>query len=225
MDRNDFSLDYNQNNNVGDIVSILKEYGVCVIDNYPLPDNLNNEIEEAFNEIGSPYPFGDNLRMEKNTYSKYKSIDRYFNNNFFKSILDGYTKNYRMFNESIFATKDYKFDGELGRNGWLHFDRLRCFKFFVYISDVTIKDGPFSVVPKTHIKGGELRQKSWGEKSNYDVVKNRIELDYADIFNENEIIPIVGKRGTLSIFDTDIFHKGGQTNGGKRTIIRSHTYI
>lgn len=215
----------NYETDIYNIVTTLKEFGICVIPNYGDISELKKDVMLALEKSVDNYEFGEYVRFEgHNSYKSYKQIDNYFNNNFFKSILDKYSTNYKIFNESIFITKDYKSENK-GRNGYLHFDRLRCFKFFVYLTDVTQNDGPFCIVPKSHILGNNLRKKSWNEESKYNKVKNRIRLDYPEIYNDKNITPIIGKAGTLIIFDTDLFHKGGETKGGERIVIRSHTYL
>jgi len=218
----------NTKEDIKNIVDTINEYGICVINNYQDVSGLKEDTLKSLIDVGGDYEFGYNVRLgSPGAYSKYPSMNSYFNNNFFKEILDSYCKEdkYDIFNKCIFATKDFKFDGELGRNGFLHFDRLRCFKFFVYLTDVDKNCGPFSIVPKSHIKGKELRTSSWNENSDYGGVKNRIKLDFPDIYNEEDIVQILGDEGTLIMFDTDLFHKGGKTNGKERLIVRSHTYL
>lgn len=120
----------------------------------------------------------------------------------------------------IFITHEYKAN-EMERNLWLHFDRLRSLKAMVYLVDVGEHDGPFSVVPGSHKKGRELRNKF--KNIGYERLPNRIELDYPNLYEKPT--KICGKAGTLILFDTDIFHKGGDIKEGcERLLIRSHWY-
>ena len=108
------------------------------------------------------------------------------------------------------------------RNNYLHFDRARSFKVFVYLSDVDEGCGPFSIVEGSHNKGAELRRAFASEK-HYEEKRNRIDIDYPEI--EYNITPILGPAGTTILFDSDIFHKGGNvTENGFRCIIRSHWF-
>ena len=62
-------------------------------------------------------------------------------------------------------------------------------------------------MPKSHIKGKELRLQTRGE---YEELKNRILLDYPDLgYTSDEVVPVLGNAGDLIIFDTDLFHLGG----------------
>ena len=113
-------------------------------------------------------------------------------------------------------SKNLKF---LDRNGWLHFDRSQSLKPLVYLKDVGEHDGPFTLVEKSHILGRELREKS--SLLPYAQIKNRIDIDYPEIKYTKK--PILGKAGTTIIFDTDIFHEGGNISNsdGERLVIRS----
>ena len=125
-------------------------------------------------------------------------------------------------NREVFITHDYKHDNGLARNGFLHFDRIHTFKYFIYLSDVNENCGPFSIVPKSHTKGKQLRGKTSGQ---YQEQKNRILLDYPELgYTNNDVVQILGNAGDLMIFDTDTFHMGGAVKkGNERLIIRGHT--
>ena len=58
-------------------------------------------------------------------------------------------------------------------------------------------------------------------------VKNLIELDYPELYDESKLIPVEGKAGTLIVFDSDLFHQGGKINkkGAERIVIRMHNYL
>jgi len=123
--------------------------------------------------------------------------------------------------QDIFITHEYKND-LIERNNWLHFDRLRSLKAMVYLTDVKEDCGPLSLVPGSHKQGKELRH-NFKEIESYEEKPNRIEIDYPELMTAP--IPIYAGAGTLILFDTDIFHKGGDVADNKeRKIIRSHWY-
>ena len=120
----------------------------------------------------------------------------------------------------IMVTNEFYHD-KMERNKWLHFDRWKSLKAMVYLSDVCPDSGPFSVVPGTHKIGANLRRAFKGMP--YEHRPNRIEIDYPSLYKEST--PICEKKGTLILFDSDIFHQGGSIKEGKtRTLIRSHWY-
>ena len=120
----------------------------------------------------------------------------------------------------VMLTHEFKHD-IMERNKWLHFDRWRSYKAMVYLTDVDYKDGPFSVVPRTHSKGKKLRREFANLR--YENRPNRIKLDYPDLFEDP--VALTGGAGTLILFDSDIFHLGGDVKEGhNRKLIRSHWY-
>ena len=106
----------------------------------------------------------------------------------------------------------------MAKNGHLHYDKKHSLKFFIYLQDTTIKDGPFSVIPRTHIIGKQLRENNPDSTSN-------IFFDYPELgYKNDDILPIIGKAGDIIIFDTDIFHLGGILDGGERLTLKGHAY-
>ena len=218
-----------------DIVNTVKEYGICRVPNY-LNDGtvskLKNEaLELVTNEPNDDYEFGKATRLQRLFHDQNGSlipnpnlkptISEVFSNIEMSKISELYMGNHAL-NSDIFITHDYKHDNGLARNGFLHFDRIYTFKFFIYLTDVNENCGPFSVVPKSHIKGKELRLQTRGE---YEELKNRILLDYPDLgYTSDEVVPVLGNAGDLIIFDTDLFHLGGVVKeNNERLIIRGHT--
>jgi len=123
--------------------------------------------------------------------------------------------------QDIFITHEYN-SSTKERNNYLHFDRSRCLKVMVYLEEVTARSGPLTVAPGSHRIGRYLRVRE-NQKTNYADKLNRIDIDYPGILYEEW--PILGPAGTTILFDTDIFHKGGNVvEGETRTVIRSHYY-
>jgi len=134
-----------------------------------------------------------------------------------------YTNGSQQYGMNVFATHDYKYEGELARNGWLHFDRHWRLKFFIYLTDIDKSSGAFSCCVGSKQKGMELRTSAWNSPSHYEDVKNRIELDYPELLDQYPCEPVEAAAGTLIVFDTDTFHMGGKCDEGKeRLIVRLH---
>ena len=122
----------------------------------------------------------------------------------------------------VCITNEIKSD-KITRNNYLHFDRLRSLKMLVYLSNVCENSGPFVVCPDSHKKGSSLRRR-FNSLSEYKDKKNRIKIDYPEL-KYNPEIPIIGPAGTTILFDSDVFHMGGNIKKGfSRTVIRSHWY-
>ena len=124
----------------------------------------------------------------------------------------------------IHITHDYRSDQGLARNGYLHFDRLGTFKFFMYLTDCDKDSGAFSYVPNSYQKGKELRQAEWRRTGDFGQIANRLEVDYPSLgFTSDDAVPIEGPAGTMFAFHSDVFHMGGSVKeGNERRVIRYH---
>jgi len=100
-----------------------------------------------------------------------------------------------------------------------HTDETYFLKFFIYLTDVDITHGPLNVVPKSHSIFKKKRH-DWILKN-----KNYLKRNKVDYSLENKMIPLVGKKGTMIIFDTDMLHKAGIIEKNKlRKVIRFDFY-
>lgn len=210
--------------NVQDTLKELDKNGYLVIENFLTTDELNNlkrvcEARLLTQPEKDGYTFGKALRLNPPT----QDVLPYFYNENFSEIAVKFGAQSRP--EAVFVTHDYKNDvEELSRNGWAHFDRFHFFKLMYLLTDVkSSDDGAFTVYPGSHIISKDLHKQSWNETSEYGGVKNRIALDFPHLIGKYKPKPIIGKAGTLIIFDTMTWHLGGITkNGGSRLIARGH---
>jgi len=213
--------------NIKKMSEIIKEEGVFIVENFIMGDdlkNLHDEVLELCKKEGGNYEFGRNYRGPSIDEFKNDSyIKKTFNQKWLKSLDKEYRNTNKGFSSAIYATWDYKNDNGLARNGWLHFDRQNCLKYFIYLTDIDKTNGALNLSPKSRKKGEELRKTAWNESKDYNSVLNRIELNYPDLLEEYPFFPIEYPAGTLIVFDTDTFHKGGLCETDKsRLIVRSH---
>ena len=219
--------DIKEENSVFNMLNLLKSDGVFIVENYIEGDELNdlyNQTLKLCKEDGGHYQFGRNYRGPSlSSFNGESSIGKVFNQEWMRNLDRLYRKKNNGYGKSVYATYDYKNDEGLARNGWLHFDRNHCLKFFIYLTDIDKTNGAFSCSVGSRSKGEELRLKAWKKTNNYNNVLNRIELNYADILEQYPPTPVESKAGTLIVFDTDTFHKGGECQEGKnRLVIRLH---
>jgi|TARA_R110000824_G_scaffold205906_1_gene390844 hypothetical protein len=198
--------------------------GVFKIENYLDGNTLQNLHDEVFdkcqNEAGH-YEFGRNYRGEDiSTFPKDSTIFQVYDAGWMRNLHQLYTGRTDNYGMNVFATHDYKFDGELARNGWLHFDKHWRLKFFIYLTDIDKSSGAFNCSVGSRLNGQKLRQQIWGTPERD---QNRIDLDYPELLSEYPCEPVEAPAGTLIVFDTDTFHKGGKCDEGKeRLIVRLH---
>lgn len=223
-------MDFNitRDNGSDDIITALQTYGITVCHDY-LEDvtEIKEECEKIINqEEEASYLFGKVARIGSaiGNQDTNPAIANFFNQQWMFNIYYQYANKIPNFNE-IFVQHDYRNDRGTSRNGVLHFDRLWTLKYMLYLTDVDKSSGPLSVIPGTHLDGSFLRTRATEEASNeYEQIKNWPLVDYPELgYTEEDIVPIEGKAGTLIIFETDLFHRGGLVeDGNERLMIRSH---
>ena len=201
----------------------LKKEGVFVIENFLQGNDVELLLVEMKNYLSNskmPYTFGKLYRgksLEK--YNKESQLRKIFDVDWMKSLSKKYHPN-KPYGQSVVSTHDYIETDNWERQGWLHFDKSNSLKFFLYLTDVDEGCGAFEIVPKSHKMGKKLRTE-WG--SNQYEKKRKLEDTLKDYLLENKILPIMEKRGSLIVFDSDTFHKGGAVKNGKeRIIVRLH---
>tara|TARA_R110001592_G_scaffold188358_4_gene433549 strand:+ start:21053 stop:21691 length:639 start_codon:yes stop_codon:yes gene_type:complete len=192
----------------------LRENGYFVfIQNRHNLKSLSEEAVKICND--NSYERGNSFRTNIQNFSNQELLQLVVNRTFFDIFSE-----HKCLPQDVFLTHEFK-KGK-SRNNYLHFDRLRCLKVLVYLQDVDMSNGPFSLVPKSHKKGIELRR-TFSTLDDYEEKKNRIDIDYPHM--EYNLGEIIGPAGTTIIFDSDIFHCGGNVDEGKeRLVIRSHWY-
>ncbi len=117
---------------------------------------------------------------------------------------------------SSWNTFSFKNDDELKTGLW-HRDRdgIKLLKFFIYLSDVDETTGPHYFISGSH-KKKPLR---FVPQFRYEDIKIR------EYYNENEILKIVGSKGTCFMEDTTGIHRGSRPYFEKYRSILSYSYF
>lgn len=224
-----YAFDLTRTSPVNQIVETIREYGLCRVDAF-LKDTraLEEEALQLSKKDAGNYAFGKTAMMRKKDARNYPALYELFHrNSFMEDCAKAYITHPHTVNEYIFVSHDFTTKNGRARNGYLHFDRTHTFKFYFYLKDVLTTDsGPFSCIPGTRALGKKMREMAWIENNSYANVRNRIFEQYnQESYKECDILPVFGRKGAMIIFDTDLFHLGGITNGGERLVIRGHTTI
>mgnify|MGYP003625231703 CR=1 FL=1 len=216
-----------------DVIKRFKDDGICIFEgNAFTPEQLNyftSAIDVKSNE-SSDYKFGKSYNTGDVHNWIGTPIWEFATSNFMTGFVHHYFN--RPVITDVFLTHEYKNNEGLDRNGFLHFDRLRCVKFFIYLTDCDEESGAFHFVPNSHKHGKQLREQgslSYEEdfdenRQAYETKKNRLVEDFPELgYKNSDAIPIIGKAGTMFVFDTDLFHFGGKIQEGKeRKVMRIH---
>lgn len=218
-----------ENLDIEKISAIVKEYGLAIIPNY-LTIEQNEKLLNEFKDILStgddasktetPYSDGQCVRVlrKKLDSSRYPVTSEVFGSDFMKAMKSEYLSEESSLNEEIFVVKDVVGSKHVAND--MHFDVIPTFKFFIYLSDTTKKNGAFTCVPKSHVITQKIREEK-GKK----ISDKNLELTRDLPYQEDEIVPIEGKAGTMIIFTTETFHKAGQVSEGERLVMRGHSRL
>ena len=136
--------------------------------------------------------------------------------NFLKKmdIADNYlkSKTYLIGVNMWWSTKSKTIDSYSAQDFHFDLDGIKWLKFFVYLNDVNLENGPHVYVEGTH--------KSFSKP--HSILKNgykRVKDDEIyKHFSKDKIHKIIGKKGTIIIGDSSCFHKGVMPIKGNRLI-------
>lgn len=205
----------------------LEERGIVVLESYT-PSSVLEKLNLEFDKLTSkdhtgapltPYSEGKCARIVRSEFDKeqFSATETFFSNSNFKELAENYLGEEVDLNTEIFVVKDVVGSKHIAND--LHYDVIKTFKFFLYLTDTTKENGAFTCVPSSHKRTSEYRKEK-GKEISFDNRYLSRELDVQDFAPE---IPIEGKAGTLIIFDTDTWHRGGIVSSGERRVMRGHT--
>lgn len=98
-----------------------------------------------------------------------------------------------------------------------HRDRedLQILKVFIYLTDVSVENGPFTYAPQTHLLGKMQSESEFFLEKN---VKRTNDDMMNNLVNKNQWIQATAPKYTLIFADTHGFHKGGYVKEGERLL-------
>ncbi|HLG02693.1 MAG TPA: phytanoyl-CoA dioxygenase family protein [Bacteroidia bacterium] len=209
-----------------ELITALHKYGTVLVDsfyNVEVVTRLNSEFDQ-FLQNREPYIIKldySNGRAIKFLISEldsnlYPETYRTFKASFMDELVRTYLGVDMKANISVFAVNDVV--GSKHHANDLHFDVQRSLKFFIYLTDTMVENGAFFCAPGSNAAAAALRKK-YGSAISYE---NR-ELSRELPVNEEDVIPLEGKAGTLIIFDTDVFHRAGKVHRGERRVLRGQS--
>ena len=99
----------------------------------------------------------------------------------------------------------------------LHYDKTQHLKLFIYLSDVDSSHGPFRCVPGSHrfAAAAQARNRADG------VIPTDADTRMLPDSYPTEVVHVLGPRGTLIAFDSDIAHAATPPTSGPRLGVRS----
>ena len=210
-------------NQLPEMLSTIKQDGCFIVENFLKGRALTSLKEEVLNlcKASPSYEFGKIYRGSSlDSYKKQNAIYKTFHQEWMMNLSKAYTD--QPYGKSVIATHDYIHTENWARQGWLHSDKQKCFKFFLYLTDIDKTCGALHLSPGSISEASKLN-KELNSKGLYESHRC-IEKTFPDLVKKFPPNPIEKPAGTLIVFDTDTLHKGGVVEAGKeRLIIRIHS--
>lgn len=237
-ERSDITLDRERVSD-SSILEYLDEYGVCIVDSFLSNEqvaSIRDEIDTLYENIESTpgvqvhveeeYQQALNVDYDAVPHEVIPSTSELVSTPDFKSVVQNYyTENDILYPSNLFIARSFGTEDSPegviadGPPYALHYDRTNKFKFFFYLTDVTLDEGATHFAPGLH---KEIKKRRLAELKQGKTVQ-QLENTIRDV--DQEIIPALGDAGTLLVFDTDLpHHAGGLTEGCSREVLRIDSY-
>jgi hypothetical protein len=213
---------------VSGILGMLESDGVVLVPGYL----DSSPVEAAKRECGrlfyqtppwahhEEYSVGQSVRAERADMdpSTFPTLLSAFARPELENIVSGFFGEGYIFSRTIYAILDVI--GSNTRVQELHHDKMRHLKSFIYLTDVELANGPFHCVPGSHLLTRDLQREN--RERNIVPTDDDARMLGADLVNHR--VPVLGKAGTLILFDSDIAHHAGTVTEGERLAARSLSF-
>lgn len=205
------------------ILENLKNYGFYVLRGF-LDKEICTRISKLMDSKFSNFSIGDGLDYRHpNFENECKETNKFMNNPDLQQICDLYMQVPLIKKRCQAGVVLYDPENRVCSGGGWHVDkRNKQFKSILYLSDVTIKSGYFSIIPQSSNKLDLLQSipKFEGDSS-----MTRFSLD--ELTKKNLIetrVDILGEAGDLILVDTSNIHRGEEILEGKRYSLTNYYY-
>jgi hypothetical protein len=182
---------------------------------------LRFEAQQALHNHATENPYGRAARLYPKDYDQFPGIRGLLIDDLeLQHLGHAYWGGRLQWGQETFVCHEYPKEDH-ARQGYLHFDRRRTFKCFVYLVDTTHANGALRLVPGSHSQGAAWRQNHSAGGVPYSEILNRPGVDFdAEV---PDSLSLEEPAGTLIVFDSDILHRGGRVTTGERWVIRTHS--
>ncbi|MGH3871670.1 MAG: phytanoyl-CoA dioxygenase family protein [Pseudonocardiaceae bacterium] len=210
------------------IIERLETDGVVLVPGYldaTTVAEATHECHELFGRTPSwahheEYSVGQSVRMERCDIDRtaVPAIWSTFARPELEAVVSAFFGEGCIFSRTVYAILDVI--GSTTRVQQLHYDKMRHLKSFVYLTDVAATNGPFHCVPGSHL----LTRKAERENRNQHIVPTDEDARELPPELAGRGVPVLGKAGTLILFDSDILHHAGIVTEGERLGVRSLSF-
>jgi ectoine hydroxylase-related dioxygenase (phytanoyl-CoA dioxygenase family) len=220
---------------VDDISAVMERLeadGVVLVPDYLDAEAIaqaTREARELFERTPSwahheDYSVGQSVRMERVDVdaAAFPVISSAFARPELESVVSAFFGEDYIFSRTIYAILDIV--GSTTHVQQLHYDKMRHLKSFIYLTDVGIDNGPFHCLPGSHLLAREAQR----ENREKHIVPSDADVrqlpDGLSAHAAAKATPVLGKAGTLILFDSDILHHAGVVVAGERLAVRSLSF-
>lgn len=199
-----------------DILDAVHTKGYYILQDFLDKDTcaqLIDEVKDVFHEHEKYLYYADDIRLNGiDTVSN--KISQLTKQDIFSNIAQAYCPQH--FSWVMANILQFKHGKKSCSGGGLHRDGgFRELKFMIYLSDVNEKNGCFELLEKSH--------RPWYKfldtlRFNLPYNNSRYENEYSNISQalKHRFKKIIGKAGTMIIFDTSLMHTGAEILEGER---------
>lgn len=209
-----------------EIIYNLNKSGFYVINDYYTIDQIQNfthELIKNFKEFSHKIKkFDDERFMGIENYSNLISSfseDEYTNR--ISNIINNEITRCVFTMGNILDSK--RLNGSSG-NGWHRDSFVSQFKSMLYLTDVDENNGPLEIIPKSHLFKNVilLTKKKILKFNQFRIADNLIEK--IEIILNQKRKKIIGKSGSLLLFNSTLIHRGSPIKTGKRIALTNYYY-
>ena len=232
-----------------DIIKTINEFGAAIVPNLfdvNTVQALEAEIDNTFSSLqpkdeacftncgmsvtSDSYKAGKVMRIDRASYSMFPEINKNLvTNTVLQEVVELY---YGELNNSFmqtfctheFISRNEEWVDGINQNAGLHFDPYHALKFIIFITDTTKENGATRLILKSNTEGKEFRENL---RPTYYKGKSVLDCHTPFInskFDESDAVYAEAPAGSLLIFDTDLWHGGGEilNDGLERKYIICH---
>ena len=202
----------------------LKENGVTVIRNYFSKEDCSNiilEMKDAFIFNKNSVEITESLDHRLYKFEKYsKHAKDFLNDDYLNKLIKKYEARSEIFESTILAGNiKYMLGGKGSGDGW-HRDRTfykyKYSKAMIYLNDVSLNNGPFQYLEKSHKINNIIKIKYLLQNSFSDKWFENDKIEYLNQKLKLKINTVTANAGDLIVFDGTGIHRGKPLNKGER---------
>ena len=197
----------------------LLQNGFVLLPRFFDKEYVDTVVEELIAKGEDIYNWKDQEKSDNRAYQAERSLsslDKFYANDFIKRTASWFYGTKKL-NSFILLNKLIPVLNNKGSGGGWHRDSptRHQFKAILYLSDVSVKNGPFQIIPKSNRKRYIIRDFiRLGKVKRYRFTDEDIGRILS--FDEYDIKNIVGPPGSLLLVDTKAYHRGMPIIEGQR---------